>query len=151
MLNFAVISVSFTQHPQSHCWCPDVLSPAGYTRHHLSIALESSPRVMFDATGGSQAAKSWIIHGAQHSPLWHRDILQGCPNCSNFWLLVLLCSAVPRPCWCRGSRCSQPWREARREELGFHPGHREEQMGKLNPKQLCCLAASGWAAAPAEL
>lgn len=48
-------------------------------------------------------------------------------------------------------RSSQTWREARGEELGFHPGHREEQMGKLNSKQLCCLADSGWAAAPAEL
>lgn len=48
-------------------------------------------------------------------------------------------------------RSSQPWREVRREELGFHPEHKEEQMGKLNSKQLCCLAASGWAAAPAEL
>lgn len=45
----------------------------------------------------------------------------------------------------------QPWREARREELGFHPEHRAEQMGKLNSKQICCLAASGWTAAPAQL
>lgn len=48
-------------------------------------------------------------------------------------------------------RSSQPWREARRKELGFHPENAEEQMGKLSPKELCCLAASGWAAAPAEL
>uniref|UniRef100_A0A8C9UF95 Uncharacterized protein n=1 Tax=Serinus canaria TaxID=9135 RepID=A0A8C9UF95_SERCA len=27
--------------------------------------------------------------------------------CSNFWLLVLLCSAVPRPCWCWGADAPQ--------------------------------------------
>lgn len=35
--------------------------------------------------------------------------------------------------------------------MGFHPEHREEQMGKVNSKQLCSLAASGWAAAPAMI
>lgn len=74
--------------------------------------------------------------------LWH-FLTTGSPlQCSAKAMLVLGLMHI---------RSFQPWREARREELGFHPEHRAEQMGKLNSKQLCCLAAPGWAAAPAEL